>query len=146
MPLLGSAKFFQNGMRKILFCCFLSAVQAFGLCQPLQADDEIPIGYQEAKPWGNQLLKVRRGKSYGLLRKSGEVVLNADYSRISDLNCYGKAILQKGSKYGVISADGEVMVAVKYQDIYDFVEANKVSERLRLDAYGNSQVSLWTRS
>ena len=142
MPLLGSAKFFQNGMRKILFCCFLSAVQAFGLCQPLQADDEIPIGYQEAKPWGNQLLKVRRGKSYGLLRKSGEVVLNADYSRISDLNCYGKAILQKGSKYGVISADGEILVPADYKALYDFIPANQLPEDRRLAAYGNARVSL----
>ena len=126
---------------KTLYGCLIFLLLLVG-SQPLCADDNIPIGYQEAVPWGNQLLKVRRGKSYGLLRKSGEVVLNADYSRISDLNCYGKAILQKGSKYGIVNSDGDVLVPVKYQDIYDFKDASLLPENIRLDAYGNAQVSL----
>ncbi len=126
---------------KTLHGCLLIFLLLVGSL-PLCADDNIPIGYQEAVPWGNQLLKVKKGKSYGLLRKNGEVVLNADYSRISDLNCYGKAILQKGNKYGVINGDGEVLVPAQYKFLFDFIHVSQLPEDKRMAAYGNAHVSL----
>ena len=57
--------------------------------------------------------KSQEGK-WGFVDKSGNVVVDYIYDKVTDLNFYGYAGIKLGGKWGVINANGEVIVEPTY--------------------------------
>lgn len=93
----------------------------------------LPLNYSSISPW-NDLYMVKDGKKLGLVSYKGEIVLKPEYSFISKVNCYGKALIALGGKatanekktymanaqYGIIDRSGQILVAPTYRGLYEF--------------------------
>ena len=97
----------------------------------------IPIEFDMVEPWG-QLYRVEKSGKYGLYSASGSVVLPVQYSQITDLNCYGRALVCEGGKakkdqsdkegrsaisggkFGLLNEDGKLLIPCQYKGLFEF--------------------------
>lgn len=80
----------------------------------------VPLEYDKADLLQRgKLIKVGKGKKYGLLDENGQEVLPMIYS---DIGRYqgGYATIKKGGRVGLINGNGEVVVEPKYLTIKGF--------------------------
>lgn len=138
---------FVNGLGRVM------KGDKFGLVDKT-GTEVVPVKWEEltydAK---HDLYRVKSGKKCGILDGKGKELLKAQYSYISEFNCYGKALLaiggkptpnqqQKGksyllgAKYGVLNADGTVAIEAKWKGFYEFTQVavpNTVGTGIQLE-------------
>ena len=104
----------------------------------------IPFQFDAIEEWGDDLFLVTKGKKKGLYDSNGQKILGADYSYISDLNCYGKAWCAKGGKIksakgrpcvydgkiGIINKYGNFLIKPSYKGIYEFSIKDESSDNI----------------
>ena len=80
----------------------------------------VPVEYDVADMMvRGKLIKVAKGKRYGLLDANGKELIPMQYSDIGDFQG-GYAPIKKGGRLGLINEQGEIVVEPKYQRIMGF--------------------------
>lgn len=92
-----------------------------GKCLMEPGFDAIDI-FDFSDPKGNDLLRVRKGKKYGLYNDRGEMLLACEYNKINnDEEYYYRGIMytiiEKDGKKGMMGNDGKISIPVMYSDI-----------------------------
>lgn len=94
----------------------------------------IPMSYDNVEPWG-KLFRVEKKDKFGLYDENGNEVLPVKYTQISNLNCYGRAVVCEkgkltaakngkryvdGGSFGILNEQGRILVPCQYNDFYEF--------------------------
>lgn len=64
----------------------------------------------------NNLIKIKQGNKYGLVKKDGEIVLEPEYDNISAFSEIN--IIKLKDKYGIIGKDGNIILPPSLDNIY----------------------------
>ena len=88
----------------------------------MMGDPEDGFDVEGVFPFHNGFAKAVFGLKYGLIDKTGEIVLPFEYQDIGGFDDDGFAYFNKDGKYGVINNKLEVVVQPEYDLIYDFSE------------------------
>ena len=62
----------------------------------------------------NTLYAKEQDEKWGFVDKSGKVIVEFEYDKVTDINKYGFAGINKDGKWGVINSDGEVLIEPSY--------------------------------
>lgn len=80
----------------------------------------VPLEYERADLLNRgHLIKIKKGKSWGLLSETGEQLLPMEYSEINQFQG-GYGTIKKGGRYGLIDEKGTLVVEPKYLSIKGF--------------------------
>lgn len=119
---------FHNGVGKV------GKGDKFGLVDA-SGKEILPIKYDEIELWGNDIFRIKSGNTYGLISNTGTMIVKPNYSFISHLNCYGKALIALGgkekkgiisdAKRGIVNADGKIIIEPIYTALYEFNATNE---------------------
>ncbi len=63
----------------------------------------------------NSLLASKNDNKWGFVDKSGNVVVNYEYDKVTELNTYGFAGIMKDNKWGVIDINGNIVIEPTYE-------------------------------
>ena len=105
-----------------------------------QGNEVIPVQYAEVVPWG-KYYRVREKNRFGIFNDKGQVMLPIEYSQLTMLNCYGKALICKGGtfwwqgaleyslrgRFGIIDKDLNMIVPCEHKGLFEF--RNDASEK-----------------
>lgn len=67
----------------------------------------------------NSILSYKEGEKWGYIDRNGNVKVQAIYERVTELNEYGFAGINKDGKWGVINSEGKVIVEPSYSIQWD---------------------------
>lgn len=67
----------------------------------------------------NPILSYKEGEKWGYIDRNGNVKVQAIYERVTELNEYGFAGINKDGKWGVINSEGKVIVEPSYSIQWD---------------------------
>lgn len=100
------------------------------------------IRYSSNRDMGNGLILVRKGGEYGIINRSGFVVVPCVYDGIGDFNDDGVAVVKKSGEYrdqyGLINKSGKELVPCVYDHISNFYDGLAVVEKDRRYGYINT--------
>ncbi|MBO4292950.1 MAG: WG repeat-containing protein [Clostridia bacterium] len=69
---------------------------------------------KEVYPDNKLYAKQEKGK-WGFVDKTGKIVVNCEYDKVTELNGYGFAGIYKNGKWGSIDSEGKIVQAPKYE-------------------------------
>ena len=97
----------------------------------------LPVKYEEITLWREGIYRIKTGKKYGLYSIKDGIITKPQYSCISDLNRFGKAIITSGgnvkgnkvikAKIGILNSDGSVAIKPAYDKISEIKKFNRFS-------------------
>ncbi len=85
----------------------------------LKGNAILPFEYDEvtATSGNSELLQVRKGELFGLIRRDGTQVLPVVYNYVESVFDYPNRIVAKNEKYGLVDSLGKVLIEPMYDDI-----------------------------
>lgn len=84
---------------------------------------QAPFLFDDIRPWGEHLIRVKVGEKYGLLNAKGKILLPIIYDKINNTvvcKCPSEfpfSIISKNGQTGLIRSDGKIVVPIWYQDV-----------------------------
>lgn len=97
----------------------------------------LPINYEEVTLWGDGIYRIKSGDKYGLFSITDGILQKPQYTCISKLNQYGKAIITSGgknyggriidTKIGIIDNDGNIAIKPEYDKISELKELSTLA-------------------
>lgn len=92
----------------------------------------LAVNYDEITLWSDSIYRIKSGGKYGLFSASRGLILKAQYTYISNLNCYGKAWIASGGKenkgvfskikVGIVDNNGNLRIEPIYDKIIEFCD------------------------
>ncbi len=107
-------------------------------------NEVISCTWDEVTKWG-RVYKVNKGKKYGLYGSAGQVLVPVEYSDISALNCWDRALICLGGKrmknvngrsymlngkYGIVNGDGKVLIPAEHKGLFEFAWSGSTAKML----------------
>lgn len=105
----------------LVFLVFLSVVCcSYSVFAAKYTLTEIPYSFDNAFPLNNGLIKIEKNSTlYGLMDKDGKMLLEPEFTSISDFK-QGFAAISKNSNYGFVDENGTIIAKPQFKKVLDF--------------------------
>ena len=81
--------------------------------------EELQVAYQDCSDFREGMARVKKNGKWGLIDKTGEVIMPVEYDKIWDFN-EGLAQVWKNDKRGYINKTGKVVIPIEYDYVTSF--------------------------